>query len=346
VIADLMAGLHTPTSDVNDALWELSRLARHDAAVCSAIRNLRREDVPATPQGHAFNEALARFLSQYGHREGAGYYLSTPTWGRDPVQVLRLVRSLVEVEQRPDASAKVQARHDAARALVARRLRFLPGLRPVFELMVDRFRAIDVFRETSHFDITRPLAVLQEITAEWARRLESRGLLRRADDVFYLTYEEVKQYLIATSPSSDEIARVIARRRATYDLANSRWRGERARLGDHDGEMKGVAASGGIARGRARVIVDERDFHRLQPGEVLVCPYSNPAWTPLFMSAAAVISETGGAASHAAIVAREYGIPAVMSVTGATEALRHGPEVTVDGERGSVYRSSAEIGPG
>lgn len=96
------------------------------------------------------------------------------------------------------------------------------------------------------------------------------------------------------------------------------------------------------------MIRDEQDFHLLQPGEVLVCPYSNPAWTPLFISPAAVVSETGGAASHAAIVAREYGIPAVMSVPGAREALQHGPEIIVDSERGIVCRlgvdtSSASI---
>lgn len=344
VLADLMSGLRTPTSEVNDALWDLSRLARRDFAVLAAVRNLRRDEVPATTQGQAFERAFAGFLARYGHREGSGYYVSTPTWGRDPTQVLRLVRSLAEVERRPDAAANVEARYRSARALVERRLRFLPGLCTTFRSMVDAFRAVDVFREASHFDITRPLAALQEIAAEWSRRLQDRGLLRRADDVFYLTYEEVKRYLLEAPPPADGVSAVIARRRATYELANSRWRGERARLLDGGAEMKGVPASGGVARGRARVILDERDFHRLEPGEVLVCPYSNPAWTPLFISAAAVVSETGGAASHAAIVAREYGIPAVMSVAGATEALRDGPVVIVDGERGAVYREAVDRG--
>ncbi|MFZ5817111.1 MAG: PEP-utilizing enzyme, partial [Bacillota bacterium] len=81
---------------------------------------------------------------------------------------------------------------------------------------------------------------------------------------------------------------------------------------------------------------DESQFHRMQPGEVMVCRYTNPAWTPLFVSAAAVVTETGGAGSHAAIVAREYGIPAVMGVRGALSRIEDGQEVLVDGTAGTV----------
>jgi phosphoenolpyruvate synthase/pyruvate phosphate dikinase len=91
-------------------------------------------------------------------------------------------------------------------------------------------------------------------------------------------------------------------------------------------------------RVEVRVIRGEHEFNFLQPGEVLVCPYTNPAWTPLFAAAVAVVAETGGATSHAAIVAREYGIPAVMAVRGATRLLQVGREILVDGNRGRVRR--------
>lgn len=337
VLANLMSGLHTPTSEVNEALWQLSRVARQDDAIRKAVRDLRPEAIPSTTSGEKFRADFSTFIEKYGHREGAGYYVSTPTWKRDPIQALRLISSLVEVDARVDSSEVVQQRYEAARALVERRLRFLPGVHGVFCWLLERLRAVDTFRETSHFDITRPLAALQEIVAELARRLRKRALLHKEDDLFYLTYEEVRNWCIDNCPPAPDMNKLLARRHATYELANARWQGERIEAVPLPGSvLKGVPASRGVASGRARVIYEARDFASLQPGEVLVCPYSNPGWTPLFISAAAVISETGGAASHAAIVAREYGIPAVMSVRGAMHALEHGPTVVVDGARGVV----------
>jgi pyruvate,water dikinase len=182
------------------------------------------------------------------------------------------------------------------------------------------------------------LAALQQIAVELSQRLQARGLVRMQDDIFYLTYEEARNWCLGAPPLASEVSKLVSRRRATYNVANARWQAERAGTAASGDLLKGVSASRGVARGRARVIRDEREFHLLRPGDVLVCPYSNPSWTPLFISAAAVISETGGAASHAAIVAREYGIPAVMSVCGAMQALQHGPEVIVDGERGVIQR--------
>ncbi|KYF56518.1 hypothetical protein BE08_13620 [Sorangium cellulosum] len=102
-----------------------------------------------------------------------------------------------------------------------------------------------------------------------------------------------------------------------------------------------------MVRGRARVVRDEREFDRLKAGEILVCRYTNPAWTPLFTLAAGVVTDTGGAVSHAAIVAREVGIPAVLGAAGATQRIRDGQEILVDGAEGRVVllgqRAVAEL---
>src|SRR5262249_43588190 len=100
--------------------------------------------------------------------------------------------------------------------------------------------------------------------------------------------------------------------------------------------LRGTPGSPGVAEGQVRVIRDSREFGRLLPGEVLVAPFTNPAWTPLFQRAVAVVVDTGGAASHAAIVAREYGIPAVMGTAEGTRRLADGERVRVDGSRGIV----------
>ena len=240
----------------------------------------------------------------------------------------------MEVESRPAENGK--ARYEAALALAGRRLRWFPWLHRLFLRTVERFRALDAFRESSHLDLTLPLAALQDVAAEWARRLVERGTLRAADDIFYLTYDEVRAWLLdATVADTGEL---LARRRATWKLANARWQAAKGEAGARGGELRGIGVSPGVARGPARRIEGEHQFGRLQPGEILVCPHSNPAWTPLFIAAAAVVSETGGAASHAAIVAREYGMPAVMSVRGAMRAIADGEELIVDGESGRVLR--------
>ena len=113
--------------------------------------------------------------------------------------------------------------------------------------------------------------------------------------------------------------------------------------GDGAALLRGVPGSSGQAEGPVRIIRDGREFGRLQAGEVLVAPYTNPAWTPLFQRAAAVIVDSRAAASHAAIVAREYGIPAVMATGDATQVLRDGQRVLVDGTHGRVLARSELI---
>jgi rifampicin phosphotransferase len=110
--------------------------------------------------------------------------------------------------------------------------------------------------------------------------------------------------------------------------------------GGSDVLVAGTPARGGTVTGVVRVIRDPDDFGSLKPGEILVCPYTNPSWTPLFQSASAIVVDSGGIASHAAIVAREYGIPAIMGTGNGTTVLHDGQSVTVDGDAGRVRRAS------
>lgn len=341
VLADLMTGLPNPTVEVNEALWELSRLARRDPSVKAAVREVAPDRLGSLPGGDAFLAAFRSFLDAYGHRESSCWYLSTPTWRQDPAPVWRLLSSLVDAEERPGDPARARARYQEARERVERRLRYCPGLPFVFRWMVERLRALHAFRETSHFDLSRPLDALQEIAAEWGRRLIERGVLGEVDDVFYLTHGEVRAWLTGKPPSAETVRDLLARRRATYRKANARWLAEQARSSARRGEIKGVGASPGVVRAKARIIRGEHEFERLRPGEILICQHTNPSWTPLFTAAAGVVAETGGAASHAAIVAREYGIPAVMAASGATKTLADGEEILVDGSRGVVVRAGA-----
>ena len=329
-MGQLLSGIATPTSETNSALWSLSRIARSEPETLAAIQ---RDDWTAIPRPSAFAAALDDFFARFGHRESGGFYLSAPTWRHDPTSIRQLLRTLIAVEQRPETPDTV---HLEARALVEHRLRYVPWLRRRFVTLLDQIRTLHRFREISHFDLTRPLDALQSIAAEIGRRLRERGLAEADDDVFYLTFDEARQWLIAGPPPGTNPKRFLSRRRATYRLVNARWQTNRSRPPAGGNILRGAPASPGRIRGVARIVLDEREFDRLRPGEVLVCPHSNPSWTPLFLTAAAVISETGGAASHAAIVAREYGLPAVLAIDGATQILRDGQPVEVDGDRGTV----------
>lgn len=336
VVADLMAGIQTPTVTLNEDLWQLSRLARQDPTTLDCVHRMEPQRLQETEVGRKFIKSFNTFIETYGHREGTCWYLTTPTWRQDQYQVWRILSSLVGTEVRTGSRIKARSRRLSAIALVEKRLFFFPCFIKAFRWLRYHLCRLNAFREKSHFDLTRPLDALQEVVNEWARRLLDRGILENDDDIGFLTYDEVRKWLCGNPPAPAVAKKLIASRRATYGLVNAAWQREREEIPSSSKKLKGIAASPGIARGKVRIIHDEHEFDRLHAGEVLVSPYTNPAWTPLFSSAVAVVTETGGAASHTAIVAREYRIPAVMAIPAATQILKEGQNVLVDGDRGIV----------
>jgi phosphohistidine swiveling domain-containing protein len=345
VVGDLLSGLFTRTSEVNLALFLLARKgAEAGPEVTSAIREERPDDLRASEAGQAFLAEVEAFLNEHGHRESVGLYLSTPMWRTDPTPMWGLLRAMLDTTEPPSEEAGLE-RYRVAREEVSRKLRAVPGLLPAFDSVLDNLRRAILFRERSHFDLSRIFTALQEIVAELARRFCERGLLKRPDDIFYLTKEELWAWARGAAPPEGERTKLLERRRATYQVVNGRWQKRAFGVGAGAGvggagstgdELRGIGASSGVVRGKARVVLREQDFGRLKPGEILVCPYTNPAWTPLFSIAAGVVTNVGGAVSHAAIVAREHGIPAVLGALGATERIQDGQEIVVDGAEGRV----------
>lgn len=340
VEADLLSGIHTRTSEVNLALYDLAQKAlRLGVDVTQPIRRGRPDELEQSTVGRGFLADVEAFLDEHGHRETVGMYLSTPTWRQDPKPFWGMLHSMLDAQHPPSESAG-KKRYEATLEEVTDKLRFLPGLADKLRSLVVLLREAIVFRERSHFDMVRVVSATQAIAAEIGRRLAERGSLPTADDVFYLRKDEVWAWLRGEVPSIEDAHKLIKRRRATYRVVNGRWQKRMFRpstpTGDAKNELAGIAASSGIVRGRARIIRDESEFGRLQPGEIMVCRYTNPSWTPLFTVASAVVTDIGGAASHAAIVAREYGLPAVLGAVGATERIKDGDEIIVDGTAGRV----------
>ena len=226
-------------------------------------------------------------------------------------------------------------------------LRFEP-LRAMVLSLITQARRVSALREDTHFAMTLPMPILRRTLLELGRRLAEVGILETADNVFHLRFDELERINGVWPPPAELAAelRQAARRRADRraELADTPLMDLPSLSGPQPGGevlVAGTPGSPGVAEGRVRIVREPAAFGSLLPGEVLVAPYTNPSWTPLFTRAAAVVVDTGAAMSHAAIVAREYGVPAVMGTGDGTRRLSDGQWVRVDGSRGQVFAASA-----
>ncbi|HWJ53337.1 MAG TPA: PEP/pyruvate-binding domain-containing protein, partial [Propionibacteriaceae bacterium] len=344
-IGTITAGARTRTGDANRAVQELATRVRADEAVRDAFTRLEpstlAQRLESDPSFADFREALQAFLSEYGHRETLSpLVITAPTWSDDPVPVLGMVK--VMVEEPTPADGPGPAAEAERRLLTHPRLRS-PRRRATALRIVDAARQGVAFREDTHFHATKAMPILRRSLLEAGRRLQAAGILSEVEDVFHLNLEELEAVSLPDhlgAADADRL-RATAHDRATRraELAGSPMIAAtdlRDPVVDQQALVGGVAASGGRATGPVRVIMEPAQFGAMHGGDVLVCPYTNPAWTPLFSRAAAVVVDSGGVGSHAAIVAREYGIPAVMGTGTGTSVLTDGRLVTVDGDTGLV----------
>jgi pyruvate,water dikinase len=342
------------TMQTNKKIWDLGRVAKRSVSVSDALRRYEGEPLRAqlaeTADGRAFLAELDGFLAEYGHRE-VRLDILYPTWVEDPSPVLAFVRGYLDVgdQQSPyHQQDRLVAQRAELMALVRERVqrdwrgRLLTW--PLFNWVLKYTQAHTRERDTMHFELTRLFPPFRRALLEIGRRWTASGLVDAPDDVFYLTLDELLQVAESRQPQQA----LVQTRRA--ELAASRRQPAPGIIRDGRaiiveaaaqavpgaGEFHGIAGSPGLATGAARLVLGPEDFGKLKSGEILVAPITNPVWTPLFAIAGGIVTEIGGILSHGAIVAREYGIPAVMAVPGVTAAIAEGKRVTVDGNRGVV----------
>jgi phosphohistidine swiveling domain-containing protein len=346
----LVSGVKTKTTETNQALEDLAQQIRTDQALHDLfVRNdehALRSVLQGSETGQAFLKQLEGFLDRYGHRETA-LTISQPAWKDQPGNVLAILKVLTETQPKQPESYKAwQRTRDEllAHSILGTRL-----LRNLFLKSLTRARCLFQIREDTHFYATMVQPIIRHVALELGRRLVEAGALDRPEEVFHLRLDELEALGESWPPSEVTIAQtraLVARRKAKREsLANKPMVDPRLLMNTSQGQavegllLKGTSGSPGVARGPARVVRDVSEFGKLRAGDVLVAPVTNPAWTPLFQRAAAIVVDTGGAASHAAIVAREYGIPAVMATMNGTKELKDGQWVQVDGSRGLVLKS-------
>jgi phosphohistidine swiveling domain-containing protein len=370
---ELLNGLSTMSTSPALGLAELSMLAATRPRVRELVERADREAVSLLSRDDPdFEAAFRRYQRTYATR-ARRYDVADPTLDETPELTLATLRD--QLRRGYDGSsqaASLAARRSAVQA-EARELLVTrdEADRARFERALDRAEAAHpVHEENEYFTISVPLALARYTLLEVGRRLASRGVVADPDDVFFLERDEA---LMALATGGD--LRELVRRRkgerawvlahpgpATYgqepgqpalnvlpaesrtvmeamlwvvDLMFAAARSNQRQSADA-ATLTGIAASPGHYTGSVRVVGGEDEFEKIQAGDVLVCPVTSPVWSVLFSRIGGLVTDTGGVLSHPAIIAREYGIPAVVATGNATAVLRDGQRVTVDGDAGVV----------
>lgn len=343
---------HNVTTEMDLALWEMSNQIRNDESAARTLRETAPEDLARQFQLGTLHplvqSILSQFLSTYGHRAVAEIDLGMPRWSDDPTHILGVLSNYLRLDN-PELAPTSQFTRGAgtAEAMIetltshARRRGRLRALCVRFALR--RTRQLAGLRETPKFYAVTVLAAARRELLNIGAELARLGSIHAPDDVFFLDLTEVR----AALRDGRDLAELVRARRETYGLELRRRHIPNVLLSDgtepevrfapnaETPRLAGTAASAGIVTGIARVILDPVGA-RLEPGEILVAPSTDPGWTPLFLTASGLVMEMGGANSHGAVVAREYGLPAVVGVPDATGRIATGQRITIDGAAGTV----------
>jgi pyruvate,water dikinase len=369
----LLSGLSEASSEPALELAKLADEARADGRLTEAILAVEDIEVPSLLAER--HPELARKFDEYLYRYGCRalrYELVEECLSERPELVAELLRDELrrptdlKTEQERLAVARAQAKAAALTALENETLgtEFLA-------LLTEAERAYPVREDNEFYTVSVPLALVRFAALEAGKRLATNGVLAAADDLFFLHYDEA---IAALSDRGGDHKELVARRREDFAASEAFdppasygqepptppldvlppearfvmegvtyfmervFEPERSNRRQEAGvrELRGIAASKGTFTGPARIILGEGQFDKLRPGDVLVCPVTSPVWSVLFAKVGALVTDSGGVLSHPAIIAREYGIPAVVATGNATEVIADGQQIVVDGEAGLV----------
>ena len=320
------------TLEVNAALYQLAHAASE-------------ADLERLARGHKargrFKARLDAFVEAYGHRCEASWEICAPRWRHTPSALEPLLR--VQRANPTDPAARAQAQREASQHALERITERLNWQQRAWWLpLITWTRRYLLLRENQRFWFDHLLEATQRSLHGAAEGLVGRGGLRTAEEVAFLTVSELKASVQQGGVSPDLLDAIQHRQSAWRQQASGPQppvflRGDDGPKPTAGRRLSGTGISGGRASGRVRVVRRLSEAEGFQPGEVLVARALDPGWTPLLANAAGVILELGGLLSHGAVVAREYGVPMVVHIDGATERLTTGQSVTLDGQQGLIW---------
>ncbi len=342
------------TTEMDLAVGDLADLVRQSPELVAHFQQYpplaALTTAQTVPGSSPFLAGWAKFLAQYGMRGPSEIDVSRLRWREDPTSLLQFVIGNLQ-HSAPGSHRAHHAQMAAAGEAAANRLIDAAGhsllgfvRRPLVRRLVRDVRHYTPGREHPKFFIIKLFGVVKEVLLETGEGLVANGRIDHLDDIWHLDLAELIGFV--AEPERD-IRPLITQRRAEFarfhKLAPPRVLTSDGEIvyvqpnrdGLPDGALVGVAASSGTIEGIARVVLDpNKDI--LAKGEILIAPFTDPGWTPLFINAAALVMEIGGLMTHGSVVAREYGIPAVVSVPDATQRIKTGQRIRVHGDAGFV----------
>ncbi len=341
------------TSEMGLALLDVADVIRPHPEVVAFLQHVEDEDfldeLPGLAGGREAQDAIEAWLERYGMRCVGEIDITRPRWRERPSTLVPVILGNIKNFE-PGAGERrfEQGRQEAWKKEqeLLERLRALPdGDRKAEETkrMIDRVRTFIGYREYPKYGMVSRYFVYKQALLEEAERLVKAHVLREKEDIFYLTFSELHD-LVRTNRVDDQL---IGRRKDAFRsyqaltpprvltsdgeaIAGAYLRGDVPA-----GALIGLPVSAGIIEGRARVILDMADADP-EPGDILVTAYTDPSWTPLFVAIAGLVTEVGGLMTHGAVIAREYGLPAVVGIEHATQLIQDGHRIRVNGTEGYV----------
>jgi rifampicin phosphotransferase len=307
------------------------------------------DELPALAGGRESADAIQAFLDKYGMRCVGEIDITKPRWSERPSTLVPMILANIKNFE-PGAGERrfEQGRRNAweKEQELLTRLRARPdgeGKAEEAKRLIDRIRTFSGYREYPKYGMISRYFVYKQALLTEAERLVRAHVLRDREDIFYLTFAELRD-VVRTSQVDDQLIRQRKDAFASYQALTPprvlTSDGEAVagayRRGDvPDGALTGLPVSAGTAEGRARVILDMAEAD-LEAGDILVTAYTDPSWTPAFVAIRGLVTEVGGLMTHGAVIAREYGLPAVVGVENATRLIRDGQRIRVHGTDGYV----------
>ena len=346
---------HNITTEMDLCLWRLAHAIRTNHAAAEMILSESGPELCRRFQDRALPEpaqsGMTEFLSKYGHRAVAEIDIGMPRWSDDPTHIFGVLANYLRLDNpnmAPDVLfARGAAESEATIEVLVARARGRGRLRArLVRFALNRARQLAGLREIPKYYLVIVLAAMRRELARIGAELAGEGRIDSAEDVFFLDFREVRAAI-----GGADMRGQVAERRQAYEVELRRRHVPRVLLSDGTepeaamrpragaAGLAGTPASPGTVTGNARVILDPVGAH-IEPGEILVAPSTDPGWTPLFLTAGGLVMEMGGANSHGAVVAREYGIPAVVGVADATRRIATGQKIVVDGASGTISLSA------
>ena len=360
----LVIALTSALRDVESArpakgAWDVAKTAARRKKLSEELRSLAPHEVaerlrePKDADWQAFRASFDAFIDEFGFRGQREVDVSAADWEEEPAFALSTIKAYLDAPKEKDPHVLEEQAARQREAIEAQIAPLIPRpLRAEYRELLAGAQKFTRMRESTKANWVRRTRLARRPLLELGRRFVARGVVERPDDLFWLLADEAEA-AVAGRLESAEARDAVARRKARAAALEMTELPEvftvpvepapRSPTPEATGTLQGMPVSAGVASGPARVILSAEAAveAELEPGDVLVAPFTDAPWTPLFVPAAAVVVETGGILSHAATVAREFGIPAVVAVKGATRLIRTGQRVTVDGMTGAVTIETA-----